>query len=403
MRPLAIAALALAAAAVGAGAALAVARAAGWVGTDHATTVVETAPAAAPGAATPADAARPLTGNGFDPVRLYRTRSNGVVTIFSTFGDPSSDAGEASQGSGFVVTPSGVILTNAHVITTAGEGGPARPASRVYVEFADHDRIPARVVGWDVYDDVGVLRVDPGAHPLAPVPLGDSGAVQVGEPVAAIGTPFGNENSLTTGVVSATGRSISSLTSAYQLNDAIQTDAPINHGNSGGPLFDARGRVIGINAQIRTDANGAADGVGFAVPIDSARRSMQQLLKTGRVAYAYVGLTTEDLTPSVARRFGLAVTRGALVDDVCSGGPSAAAGLRGGSQTVQVNGVGVRKGGDVITAIGGRPVTRADDVARIVSSAFNPGQTVKFAVQRGGKRLVVPVRLSERPASPTRC
>src|SRR5919109_388740 len=178
-----------------------------------------------------------------------------------------------------------------------------RPAGHVYVEFADRDRVSARVVGWDVFDDVGLLKVDPKEHRVAPVPLGDSSAIVVGEPVAAIGAPFGNADSLATGVVSAIHRSINSLTSSFSVPDAIQTDAPINHGNSGGPLFDARGRVIGINAQIRSDS-GNAEGVGFAVPIDAARRSMEQLIATGRVLYPYVGVNTQDLTPSAAEHFG---------------------------------------------------------------------------------------------------
>ena len=147
------------------------------------------------------------------------------------------------------------------------------------------------------------------------MPLGDSAAVVVGEPVAAIGSPFGNEDSLGVGVVSATHRSIDSLTSNYNLVDAIQTDAPINHGNSGGPLFDARGRVIGINAQIRSDS-GQAEGVGFAVPINSARRSMEQLIANGSVSYAYVGIETTDLTPALAQRFGYPVTQGAVVTGI---------------------------------------------------------------------------------------
>jgi S1-C subfamily serine protease len=255
------------------------------------------------------------------------------------------------------------------------------------------------VVGWDVYDDVGVIRVDPKAHALAPVPLGDSARVAVGEPVAAIGSPFGNENSLAVGVVSAVRRSISSLTSDYQLIDAIQTDAPINHGNSGGPLFDARGAVIGINAQIRTETSGATDGVGFAVPIDSARRSMRQLLERGRVAYAYVGITSEDLTPTLARHFGYAVLRGAVVDSVRAGGPGAQAGIRGGTSDVQVNDTPFTRGGDVIVAIDGQPVRSADDVVRIVSERLLPGQTVLFTVQRGSRRLKLPVTLTERPSA----
>ena len=171
-------------------------------------------------------------------------------------------------------------------------------AERVYVVFADGDRIPATIVGWDLFNDTGLVKVDPDDHAVSPVPLGDSSRVVVGEPVAAIGSPFGQESSLAVGVVSATERSIDSLTSAYDVSDAIQIDAPINHGNSGGPLLDARGRVIGINAQIRSDS-GNAEGVGFAIPINSARRSMEQLISTGKVAYAYVGVTTQDVTPAI--------------------------------------------------------------------------------------------------------
>ena len=169
-------------------------------------------------------------------------------------------------------------------------------ADRIYVVFHDGDRIPGSIVGWDLFNDTGLVKVDPDDHAVSPVPLGDSSRVVVGEPVAAIGSPFGQESSLAVGVVSATERSIDSLTSAYDVSDAIQIDAPINHGNSGGPLLDARGRVIGINAQIRSDS-GNAEGVGFAIPINSARRSMLQLISTGKVAYAYVGVTTQDVTP----------------------------------------------------------------------------------------------------------
>src|SRR6266516_6225506 len=237
---------------------------------------------------------KPLPASGFDPRRIYASRSAGVVTIFAQYGTDAASA-QIAQGSGFVVSRNGYILTNSHVITNAGESASVHGADRVYIEFQDRDRAPAKIVGWDVFDDVGVLKVDPSAHALRPVPLGDSAAASVGEPVAAIGSPLGNEDSLGVGVVSATHRSIPALTvKLYDVVDAIQTDAPITHGNSGGPLFDARGLVIGINAQIRTDSSGAADGVGFAVPIASARRSMEQLLATGHVAYAYVGLTTDD-------------------------------------------------------------------------------------------------------------
>jgi S1-C subfamily serine protease len=293
-----------------------------------------------------------------------------------------------------------VILTNSHVITTAGEGsGAVKPAADVFVEFKDRDRVKAKVVGWDVFDDVGVLRVDPKAHALAPVPLGDSSRVVVGAPVAAIGSPFGNENSLTVGVVSATQRSIESLTSQYNLVDAIQVDAPINHGNSGGPLFDAQGRVIGINAQIRTDS-GTSEGVGFAVPINAARRSMGQLLATGKVVYAYVGITSEDLTPGIARRFHYPVRYGAVITTVRPGSSGAKADLHGGSDQRDFNGSSFTTGGDVVVAIAGRPVRNAADVVRAVTERLQPDQTVTFTIVRDGKRRAVRVTLADRPANP---
>jgi S1-C subfamily serine protease len=254
-------------------------------------------------------------------------------------------------------------------------------------------------VGWDVFDDVGVLRVDPKAHALTPLPLGDSSRVVVGEPVAAIGSPFGNENSLTVGVVSATQRSIESLTSQYNLVDAIQVDAPINHGNSGGPLFDAAGRVIGINAQIRSD-NGSAEGVGFAVPINAARRSMQELVATGKVAYAYVGITSEDLTPGIARRYGYPVRDGAVITSVRPGSPGAHAGLRGGSEQRDFNGSAFTYGGDVVVSIGGSPVRSASDVVRAVTERLRPGQTVPMTFVRDGARQTVRVTLANRPRNP---
>ena len=283
------------------------------------------------------------------------------------------------------------------MITTAGDTPVAQPADSVFIEFQDRDRAEAKIVGWDVFDDVGLLKVEPSAHALAPVPLGNSAAVVVGEPVAAIGSPFGNENSLAVGVVSAVHRSVDSLTSSFKLVDAIQTDAPINHGNSGGPLFDARGRVIGINAQINS-SSGEAEGVGFAVPINSAKRSMQQLIANGTVSYAYVGVETTDLTPALAHRFDYGVQRGAVVTDVLDGSPAAKAGLRPGSRTASAFGVEFPRSGDVIVAIGGRRVMGSEDIARIVTS-MSPGQVTRFAIRRGDDRLVLPVRLGERSES----
>ncbi|HKP19516.1 MAG TPA: trypsin-like peptidase domain-containing protein [Gaiellaceae bacterium] len=378
-------------AAAGAAATILIAWAVGWLHGERKTVIVRES---APAQATSAPAKTPQ-GTSFDPARIYAERSAGVVTLYAAFG-PASGVG-AAQGSGFVVSDDGVILTNSHVITTAGEGGGSvRAADRVFVEFRDRDRVEAKIVGWDVFDDVGVLRVDPKAHPLDPLPLGDSSSVVVGAPVAAIGSPFGNENSLTVGIVSATQRSIESLTSRYNLVNAIQVDAPINHGNSGGPLFEAGGRVIGINAQIRSDS-GANEGVGFAVPINAARRSMEQLLARGRVAYAYVGVTTEDLTPSLARRFRYPVRYGAVITSVRTDSPGARAGLRGGFDERDFNGIAFTYGGDVVVAIDGRPVRSSTDVVRIVTEELRPGQVARFTILRGSQRRDVPVKLTDRP------
>ncbi len=345
---------------------------------------------------------KPLLGNGFDPAAIYRSRSAGVVTVYSQFDDRPTDDDHTAQGSGFVVSTRGEILTSAHVVTTAGSGErDPKGADRVFVAFGDGDRVPAQLIGWDLFDDVAVLRVEPGAHSLEPVPLGDSARVEVGAPVAAMGSPFGNQNSLAVGVVSATHRSIASLTSEYTVADAIQTDAPITHGNSGGPLFDARGRVIGINAQIRSDS-GQTEGVGFAIPINAAKRSLEQLAQNRRVVYAYVGVNAQDLTPTIARRFGYTVQRGAVVACVVPEGPGAKAGLHGGSERRQLNGFEFRFGGDVVVAIGNTPVDDADDLVRVVSETLLPGQVARFTVIRDGKRLVVPVELGERPKRQSR-
>ena len=396
MRPASLAAVSLVSAALGAAAALGISKTAGWLDGSTRTVVSETA-ASASGTALPARVG-PLLGKSFDPARIYAQRSPGVVTIFASFSD-----GGASQGSGFVVSRDGYVLTSSHVITDAGQrlaGETPAKASTVFVEFGDRDRVRASIVGFDVFDDVGLLQVSPKDHLLQPVPLGDSSSVHVGEPVAAIGSPFGNENSLAVGVVSAIRRSIDSLTSAYDLPDAIQVDAPINHGNSGGPLFDVRGLVIGIAAQIRSDS-GAAEGVGFAVPIDAARRTMRQLITTGKVAYAYVGIVTEDVTPTISRHFGLGVDKGALVDEVRPGTPGARAGLRGATRSAELNGTRVRLGGDVIVAIDGEPVGGSGDVLRIVSERLRPGRTATFSVVRGGRRLNVRVPLAKRPVNPS--
>jgi len=390
MRPWAAAGLAVVAAALGAGAALLVASQAGLGG--GTTTVVQ--PVESQPSATAPPLRRSAAGT-FDPAALYAARSQGVVTIYANLGVDGT-----AQGSGFVVRRDGVILTNAHVITNvAEEPTNVRGATAVYVEFADGERVPAKVVGWDLFSDVGVVRVAPDDHALVTVPLGDSSSVVVGEPVAAIGSPFGKQTSLSVGVVSATGRSIDSLTSGFEVANAIQTDTPINRGNSGGPLFDAAGRVIGINAQIQS-SSGVAEGVGFAIPIDVARHSLEQLLATGRVRYAYIGVRTQDVTPGIAKAFDLGASWGALVTRVEDGTPAADAGLHGGSRTETYNGEDITLGGDLIVAIDGNEVKSAEDVSRLVTTRLRPGQTVPFTVVRGDRRITVAVTLADRPQTP---
>ncbi len=399
MRVGAVAAVAVAAAVLGGAAALGIGKGAGWLDQGTKTVVVNaqtSQPTPLPAAAT--SRITPLPGKAFDPHQIFATRSPGVVTIFAYFGDPSSQDSTLSQGSGFVTSPKGYILTNSHVITNAGGSGSVRAASHLFVEFNNGDRVAAKVVGWDLFDDVGLIRVDPSDHHLTPVPLGNSATVAVGEPVAAIGSPLGNENSLAVGVVSAIHRSIEALTvDKYNVVDAIQTDAPITHGNSGGPLFDARGLVIGINAQIRSATGTGNDtGIGFAVPIDAAKNSLAQLISRGRVSYAYVGISTEDVTPSLARALGLKVKNGALVVGVEPNSPAQHAGLRAGSDERTVLGREVLAGGDVIVAIDGRPIRRADDVVRIVSFALKPNDVTVLTIVRDGHRRKVAVTLGER-------
>lgn len=404
-----VALVAVVAALLGATGALALGKALGWVddGGDRVQTVLVATPEQAQPAAerVVGNAAKPLAGNGFDASELYEKRASGVVTIFALFGEtPEEQAMTAAQGSGFVASDDGYILTNSHVITTAGEAdapGVAEAAGTVYVQYRNGERVPAEIIGWDLYDDVGLLKVDPADHPVSPVPLGDSSSVVVGEPVAAIGSPFGQESSLSVGVVSATERAIESLTSDYNLIDAIQTDAPINRGNSGGPMFNARGEVVGINAQIRSES-GTAEGVGFAIPINAAKRSMDQLIQGGRVRYAWLGVTTQTITPGMADELGFPAGGGAAVQEVVDDSPASRAGLRGGNDERRYAGLEIRTGGDLIVAIDGRPVTTAEDVVRAVTQQLLPGQSVQLTVLRGGEERTLTVLLGERPATPPR-
>jgi 2-alkenal reductase len=399
-------ALAALAAVVGGAVALGIGAAAGWVGSGETVVVPQPgAPAAlvaSPPETQPESASEPPQAQGaFDPAALYRDRAPGVVTIYARYPNHGgTDVDTEGQGSGFVVSPDGYILTNAHVITTAGSGNLApdavEAASEVYVEFADGDRVGAEIVGWDLFYDVGLLKVRPAEHALVAVPLGDSVDVVVGEPVAAIGSPFGQAGSLAVGVVSATRRSVESLTSGYSVIDAIQIDAPINRGNSGGPLFNALGEVIGINAQIRSES-GNAEGVGFAIPINVARRAMEELIERGEVRYAWIGVSTRTLTASLAGEAGTNVEHGAAIECVVPGSPAESAGLRAGDREVMVDGLMFLAGGDVVVAIDGDAVATSEDLGRIVATGLRPGQTASFTVVRDGEQVAIPVQLGERP------
>ncbi|MGI8846426.1 MAG: S1C family serine protease [Thermoleophilaceae bacterium] len=338
---------------------------------------------------------------GLDAAALYDRLSPGVVTIISIFdsgtGSRSRDGGEGGQGSGFVLADDGTIATNAHVVTD-GQPPDTKKADKVYVEFSDGNRVRARVVGYDLNSDVALLKVDPAGLSIAPLRLGHSDDLRVGAPVAAIGSPFGERQSLSVGVISALDRSIESLTQ-FQIGDAIQTDAAINPGNSGGPLLSAKGRVLGINSQIKS-TSGGGEGVGFAIPVDTVRRSLRSLRADGSVDYGYLGVTSQPLYPQLARKLGLPVTVGALVVEVQDGSPAADGGLSSGSNTVDFQGQrDIPSDGDVIVGVDGHKLTRRDDLADVIG-ARDSGDTVKLDVVRGGKRRTVKAKLGDRPERP---
>jgi S1-C subfamily serine protease len=333
----------------------------------------------------------------FEPGQIYERLSPGVVTVLSIFegggGLLLEDEGEGGQGSGFVLDGQGYIATNAHVVTT-GQGAATKRAEDVFVEFSDGNRVPAEIVGDDPNADVALLKVDPRELGLTPLRLGTSGRLQVGEPVAAIGSPFGERQSLSIGVVSAIDRNIESLT-RFQIGNAIQTDAAINPGNSGGPLLDARGRVVGINAQIKSQSGGG-EGVGFAIPVDTVRRSLRELREDGKVDYGYLGVTTLVLWPQLAERLDLEVSGGALIQQVEEDSPAEEAGLRGGEDEIEFQATPVPVGGDVIVAVDGQRLTRRDDLADVISG-MSAGDEVELELLRDGDRRTIDVKLGERP------
>jgi putative serine protease PepD len=321
------------------------------------TVTVAPAPAAATGSgetAAPAAPARSAT----DVSDLYARVSPGVVSVEVVTGSGGA------TGSGFVLDKDGYILTNDHVVADA---------QSVRVRFPEGGPIGAKVVGTDQSTDLALLKVDPSAHKLKPVALGSSKALKVGQSAIAIGSPYRLQGTLTTGVISALGRSITAPNN-FPIDNVIQTDAAINPGNSGGPLLDASGRVVGVNAQIATNT-GANDGVGFAIPIDTAKQVIPQLKSGKAIKRPYLGVSTSDPTTGT----------GALVQRVVVGGPADDAGMRA---------------GDRIVEIAGRPIGASADVATAVT-AHKPGDTIDVRVRRGGSERTLSAKLATRPAVAT--
>jgi S1-C subfamily serine protease len=367
-------------------------------GTTRTVTAQTTAPTpeattAAGAQTTHVEVLEPTNTGKFAPEAIFARAAPGVVTIISAgLGTSATGQQEGGLGTGFVISDSGEIATNAHVVTS-GEGRSITQAEHVYVRFPDGNQIAAKVLGFDPFADVALIKIDTTGLKLRPLPLGTTKGLKVGAPVAAIGSPFGEEQSLSVGVVSATDRSIDSLT-GFSTSGAIQTDAAINHGNSGGPLLDAQGRVLGINSQIRSDS-GDGSGVGFAVPVDAVKHSIAQLRASGHVSYAFLGVSSRALYPQVAARFHLPI-RGVWVQDVSSGGPADRAGIRAGGHNVRFQEQSWAVGGDVILAVDGNKVTGDDALAQALIPD-HPGQTITLKIFRDGKRQDVKVKLGTRP------
>jgi putative serine protease PepD len=355
------------------------------------TTVVQQAPFG--GSQTASDSeGRALTAGD-----IYKRDAPGVVYVRAQivqrtgsvfdFGFPQEQQGIAT-GSGFVIGRDGTILTNAHVVSGA---------SHVSVQFADKQRVAARVLGKDPSTDLALLKVDPSGLKLTLLTLGSSKDVQVGDPAIAIGNPFGLERTLTTGVISAVRRTITAPNN-FQIDDALQTDAPINPGNSGGPLIDATGKVIGVNSQIATGGNGNNTniGIGFAVPIDTAKEIIPQLQKSGRVDRGYLGIQSLTIDSSL-RDLNLPSEHGALVQSVTPGGPANRAGIKAGDIPATLDGSPITIGGDIITKVDDKDI-RSDEELQAAVADSKPGTAVTVTLMRAGKTKTVKVTLGERPA-----
>jgi putative serine protease PepD len=350
-------------------------------------TVVRESPTTQPTAASTGTAGRSVRD-------IYKQEGRGVVFIQSqgVTTDSQSPFGAPQQGtatgSGFVVDNDGTIITNAHVV----EG-----ADSVQVRFAENGEfIDADVRGVDTSADIAVLKIDPSkvSGGLTPIPLGDSSKAQVGDSVIAIGNPFGYSRTVTTGIVSGLQREIQAP-NGFTIPDVIQTDASINPGNSGGPLLDANGRVIGINSQIATGGGQGSVGIGFSVPINTAKRLLPDLKAGETIQHAYLGVQMQDVTKQLAEDLNLGSDQGALVVEVTKGSPADKAGLRGGrTQTSQ----GIPAGGDLIVAVDGKSVRDSSEVASAISQK-RPGDKVEITYYRGDSKKTVTVDLAKRPKS----
>jgi len=328
-----------------------------------------------------------LTDDEAINVRVYRQASPAVANIltkateYDFFNDPVPIEG---AGSGFVIDEKGYILTNFHVV---------QEAQSIEVVLGDQTRYPGKFVGADQRNDVALVKIDPKGKHLVALPLGDSASLQVGQKVLAIGNPFGFQSTLTTGVVSALGRNVQTSQTTL-IDEAIQTDAAINRGNSGGPLINSHGEVIGINSAIYTPS-GTTAGIGFAIPINTAKRIAQDLITDGRVHMAYIGVQTIPVAGYLAQALDLPVEEGLLVESAAKGGPAAAAGVHGGDRVAQAGMQRIAIGGDVIVAVDDAKVANTMDL-NIILNRKRPGDIVKLTVYRGGKKMEIPVKLGER-------
>ena len=387
--------------AAGAAIAVGVVAATGGLGAASTTVreVIDAAPAAPADSASFAGASKPLTIHD-----VYARAAPGVVQVTATrrvavqtnpFLDPFGFGGTTAEtqealGSGFVIDKAGHIVTNYHVV---------QGAQRVQVSFSNNERLAAQVVGRDPATDVAVLQVKAQSRALTPLDLGNSDAVRVGDAVVAIGNPLGEDRSITSGIVSALQRRIFAPNGA-PIDNVIQTDAALNHGNSGGPLLNTRGRVIGVNSQIQTaDGSGGNIGIGFAIPVNTVKNVAAQLIAKGVVEHPFVGLSARAITAHVAALFRLPVKSGLLVGKVCKSSGAAAAGVRGAQQEVTLAGVTWPLGGDIIVKVDGLRVTSLDQLRTIVADK-EPGDSVELELYRSTSTLDVKVKLGRQPETP---